>query len=113
MKRKKWTLTRRDSAKHDYHGNPHWEFTAHEIKDDEGNTIISDEFGLVLNFDEQDWNMVAAAPEMLEALEKFTKIEYAISKDLTIYGNTYVPEEWFQFLSIARDIISNVKGENQ
>ena len=50
---------------------------------------------------------------MLEALEKFTKIEYAMSKDLTIYGNTYVPEEWLQFLTIARDIIANVKGENQ
>jgi hypothetical protein len=50
---------------------------------------------------------------MLEALEKFTKIEYAISKDLTIYGNTYVPEEWLQFLTIAHDIIANVKGENQ
>ena len=50
---------------------------------------------------------------MLEALEKFTKIEYAMSKDLTIYGNTYVPEEWLQFLTIAHDIIANVKGENQ
>jgi hypothetical protein len=50
---------------------------------------------------------------MLEALEKFTKIEYAMGKDLTIYGNTYVPEEWLQFLTIAHDIIANVKGENQ
>jgi hypothetical protein len=50
---------------------------------------------------------------MLEALEKFTKIEYAMGKDLTVYGNTYVPEEWLQFLTIARDIIANVKGENQ
>jgi hypothetical protein len=50
---------------------------------------------------------------MLEALEKFTKIEYAMGKDLIVYGNTYVPEEWLQFLTIARDIIANVKGENQ
>jgi hypothetical protein len=50
---------------------------------------------------------------MLDALEKFTQIEYAMGKDLMLYGNTYVPEEWLQFLTIARDIISKVKGENQ
>jgi hypothetical protein len=50
---------------------------------------------------------------MLEALEKFTKIEWAMGKDPMVYGNTYVPEEWLQFLTIARDIITKVKGENQ
>ena len=50
---------------------------------------------------------------MLEALEKFTKIEGAMGKDLTLYGNTYVLEEWLQFLTIARDIIKKVKGESK
>lgn len=50
---------------------------------------------------------------MLDVLEKFTKIEYAMGKDLMIYGNTYVPEEWLQFLTIARDIIKKVKGEQE
>jgi hypothetical protein len=50
---------------------------------------------------------------MLGALEKFTKIEYAMGKDLMIYGNTYVPEEWLQFLTLANDIITKVKGERE
>ena len=49
---------------------------------------------------------------MLEALEKFTKIEYAMGKDLIVYGNTYVPEEWLQFFVFGRSSIGRGKGEN-
>jgi hypothetical protein len=102
-----------------------WEFIYNEhvgdlsIVDENGDTILNNKFSPQsspdgrIPCDVRDWRLIAAAPQMLEALEKFTKIEYAMGKDLTIYGNTYVPEEWLQFLTIARDIIANVKGENQ
>jgi hypothetical protein len=76
-----WNLKRRDTAKYDYFGNPRWEFTAHEITDERGNIIVSDEFGTTLEFDEQDWDLVAAAPEMLEAMED----AYAILGELIKY----------------------------
>jgi len=57
--------------------------------------------------------MVAAAPDMLEALEEVVKIDNAINMDLIVYGNSYVPETWFKLRSLAIAAIAKAKGEQQ
>jgi hypothetical protein len=106
----RWNLKRRDAAKYDYFGNPRWEFTAHEITDERGNIIVSDEFGTTLEFEEGDWDLVAEAPQMLEFLKSFVKIDHAIERDLLVYGNSYVPEKWLELRTIANAIIAKVEG---
>lgn len=89
------------------------------IRDADGCTLIRQWYGSLLGHGEYvdfvalapgDWHLFAAAPEMLEALKAFTRIDTAIKMDVMLYGNSRFPEEWLECRKTALAAIAKAEG---